>query len=530
MPSGELMSGGITYSNDVTIASSALPDGAATSALQVSGNSSLSSINTKTPALGQAAKAASQPVAIASDQATSIADGAGGIGLGSAIMATNFVLSSGNTSIAQLANGATFTGAIESVYNQQSVSVLVTSDKTGTLTLKQYIDAAGTFQVSSWAFTVAAGVPFSRAFTANGNYFNLTFTNSGGSTTTTLNINTAYGTLNPATNLGNMPVSVSEVNGTALAAGQSSAASSLPVTLSNENVQDLYFTGQSAQTATINNIIPSVASATATDCTGYRSGSMQIVCPAGTYTTGAIIFEGSNDNTNFQTIPVYSQLILTGTPIVAAITLVTTTSLIYTFPINFRYLRVRISTAVSGASASVQAFTKLSQTSWFPAVVQVAQATTGNLNATITPVAAASMRVTGNAGAALDAAVGTLPTNNVAAIQVPSTGASAALTMGNAASLTVANVKASAGSIYGISVVNKTAGVIYIQTYNTAGTPTLGTSVVSWFPVAASATLVINPASIGLANFATGIGIGASTTPTSTGTPGTAPDVVVWYK
>lgn len=45
-----------------------LPNGAATSALQTTGNSSLSSIDGKTPALGQATMANSSPVTIASDQ------------------------------------------------------------------------------------------------------------------------------------------------------------------------------------------------------------------------------------------------------------------------------------------------------------------------------------------------------------------------------------------------------------------------------------------------------------------------------
>jgi len=45
-----------------------LPTGASTSALQTAGNASLASIDTKTPALGQATKAGSIPVTIASDQ------------------------------------------------------------------------------------------------------------------------------------------------------------------------------------------------------------------------------------------------------------------------------------------------------------------------------------------------------------------------------------------------------------------------------------------------------------------------------
>jgi hypothetical protein len=52
----------------VSLASAPLASGAATSALQTTGNSSLSSINTKLPALGQAAMASSSPVVIASNQ------------------------------------------------------------------------------------------------------------------------------------------------------------------------------------------------------------------------------------------------------------------------------------------------------------------------------------------------------------------------------------------------------------------------------------------------------------------------------
>lgn len=52
----------------VSAASLPLPTGAATSALQTTGNTSLGSIDTKTPSLGQAAMASSVPVTIASNQ------------------------------------------------------------------------------------------------------------------------------------------------------------------------------------------------------------------------------------------------------------------------------------------------------------------------------------------------------------------------------------------------------------------------------------------------------------------------------
>jgi len=159
--------------------------------------------------------------------------------------------------------------------------------------------------------------------------------------------------------------------------GQAAAASSAPVTLSNENVQDLYIVGQSAQTVVVNNILSVTAGTAATDSTGYRSALVQVVSTA---TGGTFIFEGSNDNLNFQAIPVYNQNILTGTPITAAIT-PTASQFGYILPVNFRYIRLRIATTITGGS--IQAFTKLMQIPFAPAVIQVAQATSGNLNANI---------------------------------------------------------------------------------------------------------------------------------------------------
>lgn len=162
---------------------------------------------------GQALKANSQPFTLASDQATSLTDGVGGIGLGVAMMATNFVVSTANSTTTQLASLATFTGAAEICFNQQAISMLLVSDQPGVLTLFQYIDAAGTKQISAYAYTIQANISFSRSVVANGNFYKVTFKNNGGSTTTTLDLNVALGTLPASTNLGNGPVSLDEVNG-----------------------------------------------------------------------------------------------------------------------------------------------------------------------------------------------------------------------------------------------------------------------------------------------------------------------------
>lgn len=105
-----------------------------------------------------------------------------------------------------------------------------------------------------------------------------------------------------------------------------------------------------------------------------------------------------------------------------------------------------------------------------------------------------------------------------------------AVTPATTAGLTVANVKATPGRVYGIHIQNPNASVIWIQFYNTAGTPVLGTSVAWSIPVAASATLNISPAAFALGAFTTGIGIGAATTATGNTAPGSAPNVTVFYQ
>lgn len=167
--------------------------------------------------------------------------------------------------------------------------------------------------------------------------------------------------------------------------GRLTSENSLSVTLANQDFQDLSVTGEPAQAATVNNILTTSAGASSTDLTGYRSGSVQVVSTA---SGGTYIFEGSNNNINFQTIPVFSQLILTGTPITAAIT-ATVSNLIYVFPVNFRYLRLRIVTTITGGS--IQAFSKFSQQSFTPAILQIAQATAANLNVNASGTVAANL-------------------------------------------------------------------------------------------------------------------------------------------
>ena len=118
----------------------------------------------------------------------------------------NYPISTGNSSTAQLAAGATFTGTIESPQDLPSISILMTSDQPMTIRLRQFIDIAGTFAVPDIFFFVRAGEGFARSLAINGNFVQVTVQNTGASTTTTFNLNCAFGTLGDADSSGTLPV------------------------------------------------------------------------------------------------------------------------------------------------------------------------------------------------------------------------------------------------------------------------------------------------------------------------------------
>jgi len=120
--------------------------------------------------------------------------------------ASIFRFSSNNTSSAQLASNATFTGVIETALDQPSISLLLVSDQPITLTVKQYIDAGGTQAVPDIIYYVAANQGLSASFALNGNYVNVTAKNTGTATTTTFSLNTAYGSLPSSDGSGRLPV------------------------------------------------------------------------------------------------------------------------------------------------------------------------------------------------------------------------------------------------------------------------------------------------------------------------------------
>lgn len=148
---------------------------------------------------------------------------------------------------------------------------------------------------------------------------------------------------------------------------------------------DQVITGAAAQTATVNNIIPSASGATSTDVTGFQSGSIQL---NSTGTGGSYILEGSNDDTTFVTIPMFNKVLVTGLPITAAVT-PSSSTIIYTFPIDFRRIRLRIATTITGGS--IAAVTDLRHAAWTPVVTSVASPTAANSAVTASIAAAQTL-------------------------------------------------------------------------------------------------------------------------------------------
>lgn len=108
-----------------------LPTGASTSALQTSGNTSLSNIDTKTPALGQATMLASTPVVIASNQTAIPVSGT---------VSANATLSAETTKVIGTIN----ISAEQTIGTVSSVTAIVNALPAGTNSIGQVTTNAGT--------------------------------------------------------------------------------------------------------------------------------------------------------------------------------------------------------------------------------------------------------------------------------------------------------------------------------------------------------------------------------------------------
>lgn len=172
----------------VNVDSIPLAQNASTEAKQDVGNTSLSSIDSKTPDLENG----HVPIAIAS---------------------AHYLFSTLNSSSAPLSSGQKFSGIIEDITIYPSVSVNITSNQNGILTMRQYIDALGNEVCNEQVYVLNGGIPLAFSFPINGNYFQAFFQNTGLSTANKFKLDIAYGAIEGATSRNNIPTAISEVAG-----------------------------------------------------------------------------------------------------------------------------------------------------------------------------------------------------------------------------------------------------------------------------------------------------------------------------
>ena len=128
--------------------------------------------------------------------------------------ANNSTSASGATTSFALANGSTWNGTIENAINQPYLITGIVSNQNVTLTVAQFLDAAGTIaDVPAKTFTITAGTPFSTSVAILGNYVKLSVNNASGSAAT-IYVDSYYGSLpvqpDSLTQAGNFKTAIQE--------------------------------------------------------------------------------------------------------------------------------------------------------------------------------------------------------------------------------------------------------------------------------------------------------------------------------
>ncbi len=285
----------------------------------------------------------------------------------------NSFISTANSSTSTLTSGSVFTGTSEDVSQYAEIRISVISNvasATDGLSLQQSSD--GTNWDITDVFTVPAATGKIYSIGVASKFFRIVYTN-GGTNQASFRLLSVYHKVRTKASSQRPQDARPNDNDFEESLAYNMVYDPVTNVWNRMQVQDLPIIGQSAQTATVNNILSTTSGTTPTDALGYRSFSVQVVS---TGSGGTYIFEHSNDGTNFQSLTVYSTTSQPGTLIAAAIT-ATSSSLIYHGTLTTRYIRLRIVSTITGGS--IQAFTKLSQESWTPSVFHVVQPTAANL-------------------------------------------------------------------------------------------------------------------------------------------------------
>lgn len=298
----------------------------------------------------------------------------------------NGLLSTVNSSTATLAISGVFTGTSEDITQYGYVNISVFSDvasATDGLSIQQSSNGTNWDINDVYTVPAATGKTFSVARAAR--FFRIVYTN-GGTIQASFRLQTIFTKGNVKPSSVRPQDSRTNDNDMEEILSYNMSYDPLTNTWSRMQTQDLYVVGQSAQTAIVNNILTTTAGANATDVLAYRAFAIQVISTA---SGGTFIFEGSNDNVNFQAIPVFNQSLAIPIPITTAIT-ATVSQIIYTGSVMFRYIRLRIATTITGGTAIIQAFSTFTQVPISVTQTVVAQGTAANLNATVAGTVAVS--------------------------------------------------------------------------------------------------------------------------------------------
>lgn len=208
------------------------------------------------------------------------------------------------------------------------------------------------------------------------------------------------------------------------------------------------------------------------DCGPYNTMYLTLIGGA-TITAGAVTFEQTNDPLQATGRPlVYRDAeAITTTPVVTALTVTSGFYKQYVIPITSRYIRIRISTAFTGAATGVRA---------------VAEMETQIISSEVPSTQTVSVSGTPN-------------------VNLSTTNAPTVATLNSAATTNATSVKATAGRLWTIAWSNQNAAARFLKLYNKASAPTVGTDIpVMVIPMAANSFNVADFNTFG-AQFGTGI-------------------------
>lgn len=433
-----------------------LPKNAATELNQVTSNTLLTNLDTKTPNLGQALANQSTPVVLPQAQITTLTPPPAitGFNLEATQNAINSKIPTGitvtanrlltdNSGVTQPISVSTLplpTGASTSALQTTSNTLLTNINNNLTNGTQKAILRSGdkgstTAQdVTSTNIdtdTQALDINIKGGSTLNDGLANPTVPNFG-----------AFGMVwNSATSLWDR-----------MTKGMQTIANSLSVSLANNDTP----TPRTPSTPAANINVLTGNFGDWVDISNYRSASFQVIGGAA-ITAGALVFQCSNDGVNASTMGVEEIGVGSPTPLLGATNIGANT--VRTFACNFptiRYIRINASTAFAGGT--VQIVPIYSQLPYNRTIQTIHQGTSANLNTQALLAVGANL--------AGDVGVQYRPTN---------TGASSVLSVMSPATPTVTSIKASAGKLIGWQLQNSSASIRSVKIWNN-NAPTLGTN------------------------------------------------------